>query len=138
MESNIDVTIRNRKARIDGWKVIDEENSDHRLIMFNVGGEKVREYDLNREEKGRRMVRHADWTEFDTRLKGFVDVECKHDDVDSAVLDLTTSVLASAEFSMPRAVGKESRTGWWTRDLELERTHVKRARRRLQLMGTRL
>ena len=41
MESNIDVTIRNRKARINGWKVIDEGNSDHRLIMFNVGGEKL-------------------------------------------------------------------------------------------------
>ena len=39
-ESNIDVTIRNRKARIDGWTVVDEGNSDQRLIVFNVGGKK--------------------------------------------------------------------------------------------------
>ena len=85
MESNIDVTIRNRKARIDGWMVCDEGNSDHRLILFNVGGEIVREHDPNREEKGRLMVRHADWTEFDTRIKGFTNVECEQTDVDSCV-----------------------------------------------------
>ena len=135
MESNIDVTIRNRKVRLEGWMVIDEGNSDHRLIVFNVGGESVRNHDLNREEKGRLMVRHADWKEFDTRLKGFMNDEREYDDVDSGVLDLTTSVLASAEFSMPRAVGKESRTIWWTRELEIERAHVKRVRRQLQRAG---
>ena len=81
------------------------------------------------------MVRHADWKEFDTRLKGYMSAECEQPDVDSGVLDLATSVLASAEFSMPRAVGKESRTKWWTRELEFERIHVKRARRRLQRAG---
>lgn len=85
--TNIDVTIGNRKARIRHWRVIDEGNSDHRLIMFNVGGERTRDRNLIRKQKGRLMVRTADWNEFDASLKGFMREERLSETIDDEVID---------------------------------------------------
>ena len=135
METNIDITLRNRKARIRNWVVRDEGNSDHRLITFDVGGEEATTFKQWREEEGRLLVRKADWNMFDTKLRGFMSVEREYESVDDEVLDLTTSVLIAAETAMPRNRGVQKQTKWWTADLTVLRSHVKRARRRLQRAG---
>jgi hypothetical protein len=55
--------------------------------------------------------------------------------VDEEAIELTTSVLAAAESAMPRSRGVEKQTKWWTVELSVFRSHVKRARRRLQRAG---
>lgn len=36
--TNIDITVRIRKARVENLKVLDKGNSDHKLIEFAGGG----------------------------------------------------------------------------------------------------
>ena len=61
LDSNIDITLRNSKARVWGWRVQDEGNSDHQLIVFNFGGNSRKQgLDSLLSNKDRLIVRYAD------------------------------------------------------------------------------
>lgn len=38
VEMNIDITLREKNILVRNWKVVDKGNSDHRFILFEIGG----------------------------------------------------------------------------------------------------
>lgn len=67
--SNIDVTMTDAACnyRVTGWCVVDETDSDHRMIKFdyNVSGETR----IKEKFKGRLNDQRADWPKFENTLR---------------------------------------------------------------------
>lgn len=47
-------------------------------------------------------------------------------DLESDVVDLTTTIVAAAKDAIPRASNKLRTVSWWTKELEAERRRVRR------------
>lgn len=136
-ESYIDLTIvsENSLTYIQEWQVVvDEVQSDHRLITFKVGADLaiapiLESYVTSRYNKdllaqkaetlSARMQLHAPW-EPTTRF------------VDNVVTDLTNEIQAIQEGVLTRKKRQNSRCNWWTEELDELKLVVKSRRRTLQ------
>lgn len=128
-EVNIDVTIKTRNVEIADWNIYEEGNSDHRLIIYTIKSEE----DWNKQcSKGRFVLRKADWDLFQNRLESRIkQIEDKDMDLEEKILDLTTTIIAAAEYSIPRESKKLKTVCRWNRDLEIERRRIRKRSRKI-------
>lgn len=129
--NNIDITLRTKGIRISNWRVGDDGNSDHRLIIYELGGQMKINTDQN--TPGKLNYKQIDYEQLHKRMKFYLDNPDENlDGLNDKVTDLMTTLLAAAEDSIPRIPNKHKlSTKWWTRELEKERRKVRRMRKNI-------
>lgn len=105
VETNMDVTLGSRNVLVRDWKVLNEGNSDDRLITFCLGG-------MN-DLKGGFILRKANRELFHESLGNRITRPVNQGlGINEVIEDVTTSIVAAAEGAIPRASIKDRRVCW--------------------------
>lgn len=144
-ESYVDVTLSTRGVRVSEWRVTNESSSDHRLIVFGVGGGTTGERDEDEEARSdlrpgepcalrRYRDRGVDWDLFRSRIHermGSLDLE---EPVAALCEKFTGVITRTAEECLGSLKADRTDRGyeWWTPVLDKLRVAQGRARRRWQ------
>lgn len=136
--SNIDVTLVSRSLRTTDftWRVTDWSVSDHRLLEVKYLKNKP---DANAQEvvKHRFNFRAANWRQFDLTLTKEISNVAVEDSIDDRVDKLTAALHKACESSIPYLNPYEEKNiRWWTDELNLLKSQVRRARRQKQRSPT--